>query len=233
MRRVLVAMGAAAVFAAPASAAAPRVHELVVFRSGSFKEKSVKAGAASVKVKGRRCAVASATPLAALANSRIGPLGLRDFGSCSRRARDGAGLFVNSIGPDVNAGQDGWVYKVGHRSGTAGAADPTGPFGSGRLRNGAHVVWFYCHMQGSTCQRTLSFAKLDTGTPGTLVARVSAYDDRGKAKPAAGVTVHLDSTTGTTGTDGTVRIAAPSGGHKLFADGAGYVRTFTTRVVLK
>jgi hypothetical protein len=30
-----------------------------------------------------------------------------------------------------------------------------------------------------------------------------------------------------------VRIAAPRGGHKLVADGAGYVRTFTTRVVLR
>jgi hypothetical protein len=233
MRRVLVAMGAAAVFAAPAGAAAPRVHELVVFRSGSFKEKSVKAGAASVKVKGRRCAVASATPLAALANSRIGPLGLRDFGSCSRRARDGAGLFVNSIGPDVNAGQDGWVYKVGHRSGTAGAADPTGPFGSGRLRNGAHVVWFYCHMQASSCQRTLSFDQIDAQPPGAVQVLVRAYDDRGKGIPAAGVTVHVDSASATTDQKGVARVVAGVGRHSMYADGGGYVRSFDTSVALQ
>ena len=157
MRRTLIAMGAAVLVAAPgAAAAAPRIHQLVVFRNGSFKEKTVTAGRASVNVNRRRCAVAPATPLAALVRSRPPSLGLRDYGSCSKRARDGAGLFVKRIGGDVNAGQDGWVYKVGNRSGSAGAADPTGPFGNGRLRRGARVVWFYCHMQGSTCQRTPS-----------------------------------------------------------------------------
>jgi hypothetical protein len=235
MKRALIAMGvaAAAVAPAPAVAAAPKVHQLVVFRDGSFRAKTVSAGRASVKVNGRRCAVAPATPLAALLKSRPPTLRLKDFGSCSKRARDSAGLFVNRIGRDVNAGQDGWVYKVGNRSGSAGAADPTGPFGNGRLRNGARVVWFYCHMQGSTCQRTLAFTKLDTNTPGVLLARVKAYDDRGKGIPAAGVTVHLDGTTGTTDASGSVRIAAPGGRHRLYADGGGYVRSFDTRVAVR
>jgi hypothetical protein len=228
-------MGAAAVVAAPAPAAlaAPKVRQLVVFRDGSFRSKTVTAGRASVKVNGRRCAVAPATPLAALVRSRPPALGLKDYGSCSGRARDGAGLFVNRIGRDVNAGQDGWVYKVGNRSGSAGAADPTGPFGNGRLRSGARVVWFYCHMQGSTCQRTLAFTRVDIRTPGVLLARVKAYDDRGKGIPAAGVTVHLDSATGTTDASGSVRIAASKGRHSVHADGGGYVRSFDERVALR
>ena len=234
MRRALIAMGVAAAAAAPAPAlAAPKVHQLLVFRDGSFRAKTVTAGRATVKVNGHLCAVAPATPLAALVKSRPPTLGLKDFGSCSKRARDGAGLFVNRIGRDVNAGQDGWVYKVGNRSGSAGAADPTGPFGNGRLRNGARVVWFYCHMQGSSCQRTLAFTKVDTSTPGVLLARVKAYDDRGKGIPAAGVTVHVDSATGTTDASGSARITTSKGRHTVHADGGGYVRSFDTPVAVR
>jgi hypothetical protein len=234
MRRVLIAAGVAAAVAAPTPAlAAPRVHQLVVFRDGSFRAKTVSAGRASVKVNGHRCAIAPATPLAALVTSRPPNLGLKDFGSCSKRARDGAGLFVNRIGRDVNAGQDGWVYKVGNRSGSAGAADPTGPFGNGRLKNRARVVWFYCHIQGSSCQRTLAFTKLDTGTPGVLLARVKAYDDRGRGIAAAGVAVHVDGATGSTDATGSVRISAPRGRHTVHADGGGYVRSFDTRVAVR
>lgn len=235
MRRTLIAIGAAAAVAAPAPAvaAAPKVHQLVVFRDGSYRAKTVSAARASVKVKKHRCAVAPATPLAALVRSRPPALGLKDFGSCSKRARDGAGLFVNRIGRDVNAGQDGWVYKVGNRSGSAGAADPTGPFGNGRLKNGARVVWFYCHMQGSTCQRTLAFTKIDKRTPGVVIAHVKAYDDRGKGIAASGVTVHLDGATGMTDGTGSVRIGAPRGRHTLHADGGGYVRSFDTRVAVR
>jgi hypothetical protein len=234
MRRTLIAMGVAAAVAAPAPAlAAPKVHQLVVFRDGSFKAKTVTAGRASVKLHGRRCAVAPATPLAALVKSRPPTLRLKDFGSCSKRARDGAGLFVNRIGRDVNAGQDGWVYKVGNRSGSAGAADPTGPFGNGRLKNDAHVVWFYCHIEGSSCQRTLAFTRIDTSTPGAILARVKAYDDRGKGVPAAGVTVHADGATGTTDATGAVHITASAGRHTLRADAGGYVRSFDTWVVVK
>jgi hypothetical protein len=235
MRRTLIAMGvaAAAVTPAPTLASAPKVHQLVVFRDGSFRAKTVTAARASVKVNGHRCAVAPATPLAALVRSRPPTLGLKDFGSCSKRARDGAGLFVNRIGRDVNAGQDGWVYKVGNRSGSAGAADPTGPFGNGRLRGGARVVWFYCHIQGSSCQRTLAFTRIDTSTPGAVIARVKAYNDRGKGIAAAGVTVHVDNATGTTDASGSVRIAASKGTHTVRADGGGYVRSFDKRVAVR
>jgi len=214
---------------APASAA-PVVHQLVVFRSGSFKEKTVRAGQVAVRVGHRRCVVGAATPLAALVSSRVAKLALRDFGSCSSRARDAGGLFVRKLGPDVNAGQNGWVYKVGHKTGSAGAADPSGPFGRGKLRSGADVLWFYCRMQSSGgCQRTLSIDRA-SAQPGAVLVRVGAYNDQGRRIPAAGVTVHLDSATGVTDSSGSVRIAAAAGRHKLWADGVGKVRTFDAMV---
>jgi hypothetical protein len=213
----------------PASAA-PVVHQLVVFRSGSFKEKTVRARQTRVHVGHKRCAVGAATPLAALVSSRVAKITLRDFGSCSSRARDASGLFVRKLGPDANAGQNGWVYKVGHRGGSAGAADPSGPFGRGRLRSGADVLWFYCRMQSSgSCQRTLSIDGA-SAQPGAVVVRVGAYNDQGKRIPAAGVTVHVDSATGLTDASGGARVAVSAGRHKVWADGGGDVRSFNARV---
>ena len=233
-------MGAAAVVPAPAVAMPiggnplppppPKVNQLVAFRDGSFKEKTVRARRIAIRVHGRRCVVGAATPLSALVASRVASVRLRDFGSCSSRARDAGGLFVRRIGPDANRGQDGWVYKVGRRAGTTGAADPSGPFGHGKLKYGAHVLWFYCRMQSQGCQRTLSFMQIDTQPPGGLVVRVGAYDDRGRGVPAAGVTVHLDSITGKTDASGVARLSAPLGVHDMYAEGGGYVRTFDTRV---
>ena len=44
---------------------------------------------------------------------------------------------MTRIAGERNRGQDGWVYKVGRRAGTAGAADAAGPFGNGRGCAGA------------------------------------------------------------------------------------------------
>src|SRR5437899_2808360 len=100
---------------------------MVVFRSGHARLAHPSTAQMTVTVHRRRCAVASATPLAALIHSRVGPLSLRDYGSCSKRPADGGGLFVAGIGADHNRGSDGWVYKSGNVLGTAGAADPAGP----------------------------------------------------------------------------------------------------------
>jgi hypothetical protein len=245
MRRGLTATAALATLtvAAPASARPlppgspppppPKISQLVVFRDDSFKEKTVRARRVAVHVGRRRCLLAPATPLAALVASRVAKLGLKDYGRCSRRVRDAAGLFVRKLGRDANSGQDGWVYKVGHRTGSAGAADPSGPFGHGRLKNGAHVLWFYCHMQGSSCQRTLSFDEVDTQPPGGVVVHVGAYDDRGKEIPAAGVTVHVDALSAVTDASGIAHLVAPVGKHTMYADGGGYVRSFDTPVELQ
>ena len=67
------------------------------------------------------------------------------------------GLYVAKVGREREEGRGGWVYKVGRRAGTAGAADPAGSFGTGRLlRHGQRVTWFWCELQASgSCQRTL------------------------------------------------------------------------------
>jgi hypothetical protein len=234
--------GAVALAAAPPAVAEPpgtphpvppQVRQLVVFRDGSFKEKTTRARRAAVHVGHRRCVLGVGTPLAALVVSRVARIGLHDYGRCSTRARDAAGLFVRKLGRDANAGQDGWVYKVGTRSGSAGGADPSGPFGHGKLHSGAHVLWFYCHMRGSSCQRTLSFDQVDTQPPGGVAVHVGAYDDRGKEIPAAGVTVHVDAATGVTDASGVAHIAGGIGKHRMWADGGGYVRSFETTVELQ
>lgn len=166
--------------AEPATAAqkgAPRVDHMVVFRRGAFVRDRVVAARTSARVGDRRCAVAAATPLAALLRARPGRIDFHDYGSCSRRPADSAGLFVRAIRGQVNSGLDGWVYKVGRRLGTAGAADPAGPFGSGRLRRGADVVWFYCVFDDGSCQRSLELRRSVDGRQVSVSVR--GYDDAG------------------------------------------------------
>lgn len=228
-RLTAVAVLSAAALALPpaACAAAPRVGQMVVFRDGHALAKRVSTAATTVRVAGHRCAVGERTPLAALVRSRPGPLGFRDFGACSSRARDAAGILVTRIGPDRNRGQRGWVYKVGRRAATAGAGDTGGPFGRGRLRAGQRVTWFYCVRAGD-CQRTLAVsAKPATGG---IVATVRGYDDDGDGMPVVGATVSAGEVTGITGPDGRVQIALSPGTHRLVARKDGLVRSFTERV---
>lgn len=217
--------------AAPAAAAAPRVDQLVVFRSGAAKQKPVDAHATTVRVSGRRCAVAGATPLAALVNSRVATLRLRDFASCSKRAADAGGLFVSGIGPDRNRGSDGWVYKVGNVLGTAGAADPSGSFGRGRMRAGARVTWFWCHVTKADggCPQTLTVAKV-SAAGGTLTVRVRRHDDQGRAKPAAGARVHAGGAEAVADPEGVARITVATGTHSVWAEQTGRIRSFRVRM---
>jgi hypothetical protein len=198
---------AAVLLAAPSTsgAAAPAVESMVVGRSAVLAPAAkVPAPAATISAGSRRCRVGEGTPLAALAAVRRagGPaFRVRDYGSCSSRPRDAAGLFVNRIGSDGNRGQDGWVYKVGDRVGTTPAADLGGPFGTGRrIRSGQRVLWFWCEMGASGCQRTLD---VDTTVgPGSVTVRVRGADDRGRSVPVAGATVAVGAGTGTTDADG-------------------------------
>jgi hypothetical protein len=228
-RRALIGIGVATLLlAAPsADAAAPTVRQLVVFRSGDAVTRTVTAGRVLVRVRGRRCAAGDGTALAALVRSRPGRLRLRDFGSCSRRPRDGAGLFVSAIGPDRNRGQNGWVYKVGRRSATAGAADPSGPFGRGRLRSGQRVTWFFCRLRGGGCQRTLEVRA--NAEPGGLVATVRGYDDEGRGVAVEGATVSAGGASALTGPDGSARLALPAGAYRVVASKSGLVRSFAER----
>jgi hypothetical protein len=226
-RPLAIALVLATVAASPAEAA-PRIRQMVVFRDGSAVTKTVSTRATSVRVEGRRCTAGDATPLAALARSRAGRLRLRDFGSCSRRARDSAGLFVDAIGPDANRGPNGWVYKVGRRAATAGAADPSGPFGNGRLRAGQRVTWFYCRLRRGDCQRTLEL-KL-RAEPGTLIASVRGYDQEGEGVAVEGASVSAGGATATTDAQGEARVALPPGSYRAVAEKAGAIRSFAERV---
>jgi hypothetical protein len=224
----LLAIGVGAPAPAPAAAAPPKVSQLVVFRDGSSVAKTVSTRAAALKVGGRRCTAGDGTPLAALVRSRPGKLRLHDFGSCSRRAADGGGLFVRGIRGDVNKGQNGWVYKVGRRAATAGAADPGGPFGRGRLRSGQRVTWFYCRMRSGGCQRSLEL-KVRTQA-GVAVATVRGYDDEGKGVAVAGATVSAGGATAQTDGAGVATLSLPAGRYSVVATKAGLVRSFGQRV---
>jgi hypothetical protein len=214
------ALAVAALAPASAQAGAPRVTQLVAFRDGSAVQKKVTARAATAHVGGATCAVGSATPLAALLHSGVGPLKLKDYGACSKRARDAAGLYVGAIAKDRARGANGWVYKVGNKVASAGAGDPSGPFGRGRLRAGARVTWFYCRMsvRTSSCQRTLGIARAG-GT-----ATVRAYDDRGRGKLVAGATVHYGASTATTDANGVAQV--PAAATHVWAEAPGTVRSF-------
>lgn len=214
-----------------AARTAPRVDHMVVFKSGKAFRHKVKARGLKVKVGHRRCAAGTGTPLAALFRSKPGKIGLKDFGSCSKHAVDGGGLFVRSIHGTRNKGQNGWVYKVGHKAATAGAADPTGPFGHGRLRSGRRVTWFYCYMTDASCQRTLE-VKVSVAAE-TMTVRVRGYDDAGKGKLIQGAAVHVNGVTAATNALGVAQFEVPAGTYRVYATNAGMVRSFSERVAVK
>ena len=228
-RRVILGGLVALALAAPpaAGAAAPKVKQLVVFRDGTAVQRTVGTRHASVAVGGRRCAVGDGTALAALVRSKAGRLRLRDFGACSSRPSDSAGLLVTGIGADRNRGQRGWVYKVGQRAATAGAGDIGGPFGRGRLRSGQRITWFYCR-QAADCQRTLGLTA--SVFRGGVAAEVRGYDDAGDGVPIAGATVTASGVSGVTDAEGRVQLELHTGFQRLVARKDGLVRSFTKLV---
>jgi hypothetical protein len=231
-RALLTAVLALAAFAPPA-AATSRIHQMVVFRDGHARVSNPGMAATTAKLGRKRCAVAGATPLAALIRSGIGPLSLRDYGSCSKRAADSSSLFVSGIASDRNKGSDGWVYKAGNILGTAGAADPAGPLGRGRLKAGARVTWFWCHVTARDmgCPHTLVVVPVP-GT-GTLSVRVRRYDDRGKRVAAVGAIVHAGSASATTGSDGVAHLSLAAGRYSVYADQPTRIRSFAVATEVK
>jgi hypothetical protein len=213
-----------------AQAAPPKVRQMVVYRDGSAQTETVSTRASVVRVGGRRCTTGARTPLAALVRARPGTLRLRDFGSCSLRAGDGGGLFVKAIGRDANRGQNGWVYKVGRRAATAGAADPRGPFGRGRLRRGQRLTWFYCRLRNGGCQPTLEL-KLRP-EPGGVVVSVRGYDDEGHGLTVQGATVSAGGVSALTDADGQASLALAPGRHLAIATKEGTIRSFAEPVEL-
>jgi hypothetical protein len=228
-----VALSAVAAAAPAHAAAAPRIQQLVVFKNGDAKQRSVVAKGTSVKVGKKRCAVGAGTPLAALLRSKPGGIRLKDYGACSRKPADAAGLYVARIRKDSARGPNGWVYKVGNRVAPAGAADPTGPFGNGRLKPKARVTWFYCFMKANGCQRTLAISKVETPGGGQVRVTVRAYDDRGKGRAARNATVHAGGATAKTDSKGVATLTAAPGRRNARAEGKGVVRSFGEQIEVK
>lgn len=224
--------------AAAAQQGAPRIEQMIVFRSGAVVSGRAAAKPTVAIVDGRRCAVAARTALAALLRVDPGRIGFHDYGDCSNRAADSAGLFVKSIRGERNRAQDGWVYKVGRKLATAGAADPAGPFGDGRLKAGQRVLWFYCRqLAAGTCQRSL---EIDTAVDGRrLAVTVMGYDDAGDGVAVKGATVVAagEAATGgeraTTGADGSATLTLDRGSYRVHATKRGVSRSFGKRVEIE
>jgi hypothetical protein len=166
--------GAAAVPAA-AVAAPPRVEALVVTRDGGIAAAGpVRVPAATVGTGDRRCRAGEGTPLAALAAlRRVGGPSFRVTGDCGS-------LYVSRIGRQGETRLGGWVYKVGRRLPSVGAADPSArvaaaPASRGSSASGRRVP---AHAGGPARRARVA--------PGAaLTVRVGAYDDRGRGVAAA------------------------------------------------
>lgn len=227
---IAAAAAGLATLAAAGAAPAPEIPQMVVFRSGRTVISRARARRTRVRVAGRRCRVAARTPLAVLARTRPARLRLRDdFGSCPASA---AGVYVVAIGRESEGrlGRGGWVYKVGRRAASAGAGDPTGPFGRGRLRRGQRVLWFYCRQAGN-CQRTLETrTAVDAG--GEVVVRVTGYDDNGRGAPVKDATVRVGRLELETDGAGVARGSLTPGTYSVVATKAGLVRSFPERVTV-
>lgn len=215
--------------ATTAQQGALRIEQMVVFRGEAVVGGRVSAKPTVAIVDGRRCAVAARTALATLLRADPGRIGFHDYGDCSSRAADSAGLFVKSIRGERNRGQDGWVYKVGRKLATAGAADPAGPFGDGRLRAGQRILWFYCRqLAAGTCQRSL---EIETAVDGRrLSVTVTGYDDAGDGVAVRGAEVVAGEERATTGADGGATLTLDRGGYSVHATKRGASRSFARRV---
>jgi hypothetical protein len=196
-----------------ATATAPRgvptVQMMVVGHTRTLATaRTIKLSAQKIRIGRRSCTVPAGTALAGLIASHR-RLRVTDVAGC-----DPASMFVTKVGPDANHGIQGWEYKVGHKSPSTGAGDP-----SGRLRQGQQLLWFWC-LRASACEQTL------TVTLKGRSARVVGYDDNGHGKVIAGATVHLDRLTATTGADGTAKLTIVPGRHTLYASKRGLVASF-------
>lgn len=239
-RAALALVGLLAAAAPAAAVGAPRVSVMIHGPSALLlAPRAVDAHAVLVRASGKRCRVAAGTALAVLAGARrAGGPSFRvrdDGGSCNRSARNSGALFVTQIGPNRNHGRNGWVYKIGTRAGTAGAADPSGAFGSGRMRGGERVTWFWCRLRRSgTCQRTLAVApsRWRVGRGDRVRVTVRGYDDFGRARRVRGARVRLGGRAATTDRRGVAMLRAPRrrGWARLTATRAGMVRAFDRRV---
>ncbi len=239
IRTATALVGAAALAAAvPAVAAAPapKVKVMVIGPKGAVYKRPVVVSARAVKLKvgHHTCTAPRGTPLAVLAGARRAgapAFHVNDDGACGA-------LYVEKVGKAKAHGPSGWQYKVGNKAGTAGAADPSGPFGTGhRLRSGSRVVWYWCTLRGTGCTRTLAVTAQKGTVPAgaALGVRVRSYDDRGHGKAVTGAKVTLGGASAKTGSDGRATLTAPAkrGTATLRATKRGLVAAFPVQVEVR
>jgi hypothetical protein len=241
-RLLLASLAALALTASSAAASAPLVHTMVIGAGGAVlaQPRTVAAGATTVHVGSRTCAVSAGTPLAglaALARSGGPQFSLRDYGHCGRSAANSGQLFVFRVGGETNHGQDGWEYKVDSISGTTGAGDASGPLGNGRrMRSGDRLLWFWCEAAAGGCQSTLELGAPTSVRRGqTFAVYVRGYDNFGHSAPIGGVTVRFGSRLATTAPGGKATLVAPrSGGvYQLGAARTGLVPAFPRTIAVR
>jgi hypothetical protein len=224
---------------AETAARAARVKVMVAGRTKMVASaREVRARPERIRASARRCLVGASTPLAALVK-RLRLAGVsyhvRDFGRCSpRRSGSSAQLFVDRIDGESNRGQNGWFYKVNHRAGTSGAADPSG-LPDGRLRTGDRVLWFYCvfETEAQSCQQSLEvIPSTQVGRTGDkLRVRVLGYRNEGGGVPVAGATVTLGPASVVTDASGRAELVLPGPRrHLLSAAKQGAVPSFPVPV---
>ncbi len=179
------------------------------------------------------CALAAGTPLAALAvlHRSGGPaFSVRDYGHCNSSPSNSGQLFVYSLDGETNHGQNGWEYKVNGRSGTTGAADPSGPEGNGRkLASGSRVLWFWCQAFDGGCERTLEVSVPSSVARGaSFSVKVTGYDNEGHGQAMSGARVSLLSSSAVTSASGraTLRAPAKAGLYSVHATRTGSVPSF-------
>lgn len=90
------------------------------------------------------------------------------------------GDYVGQVGKYAGAGSAGWVFKVNGISPPVGADQV-------QLKDGDAVLWYYADFGPNGGPPTLELKAL-----GGNCYRVTAYDDAGKASPAAGAVLHVD-----------------------------------------
>ena len=203
--------------------------------------RTVSAGASTVRVSARNCAIAAGTPLAALVGERqVGGPGfaLRDYAHCGPSPANSGELFVYSLGGETNRAQNGWEYKVDGVSGSTGAGDPSGPSGNGRrLSSGEQVLWFWCQATAGGCQRTLALSASSRAVAPrqSLSVSVSGQDNEGRGAIVKGAIVTLGSDFASTASNGHATLFAPSkpGSYKLSATRQGMAPAFPETIVVR
>jgi hypothetical protein len=217
--------------------------EVMVVGAGNLilgQPESISAAATAIKMPHGPCGVAAGTPLAALVDlRRVGgpPFAVHDYGHCTVSPRNSGQLFVYSLDGETNHGQNGWEYKVGNRSGTTGAGDPSGPFGDSRLiPSGSTVLWFWCQAFAGGCQRNLeAVVPASVSRGGALSVKVLGYDNAGRGQAMSGAHVSISGSSAVTGGSGRVTLRAPSraGVYPVRASRPGSVPSFPAVVQVR